>query len=563
MLIEKEFTFFSRHSESYEEIYTDNRISAILKTALHRDLSEGSDNTDSEDQREFANYGGESQSTLLTGRDFPYTKFDSYLYSDSAVREDKWESAAHAELRYLNQNADILQPEKKGLSPLNFLITGNYTGEHLAALAEVGDTTLEESTNTIDYLTRRGGKASVSVKNVTLNGFGVMGQEAGYEIDGLGLGFNSNDHIMGGSARFDFFDNQMSLKAIYATGGDDGNYLGTWSETDGRKGDVTGLLWITDFFDQKLMSEIEVDTANYDYDTSDEEEKVSDKAYRIRISGLQTIYDYEVGYKYTGPQYDVVGNQSIVKDWEGFNFIGGMTFTEHALRLLLDYSWNNVEDDDYLPRITSFTGGLDYQYSGWELFPVSVLFEHNQQNSEDEPENSDQTNLDTNTLTGTVGFFQGSWAAEIRSSYSEQNDKTVYDYDTQLFTLSLIPSYSGSYFSILPSWTLNSSKDLSSGVRTDINTLTLDLYSSFLQDTVVGEIGGTYDWSETDDDSIDLNNTSFYARLSYRLNQTNRLEDTTLAFEYIYNRLEDNVYDSTIYEGVLSLVISTAIPYSY
>ncbi|MBT8361396.1 MAG: hypothetical protein KJO32_10605, partial [Deltaproteobacteria bacterium] len=132
MLIEKEFTFFSRHSESYEEIYTDNRISAILKTALHRDFSEGSNNTDSEDQREFANYGGESQSTLLIDRDFPYTKFDSYLYSDSAVREDKWESTAHAELRYLNQNADILQPEKKGLSPLNFLITGNYTGEHLA-----------------------------------------------------------------------------------------------------------------------------------------------------------------------------------------------------------------------------------------------------------------------------------------------------------------------------------------------------------------------------------------------------------------------------------------------
>ena len=192
-----------------------------------------------------------------------------------------------------------------------------------------------------------------------------------------------------------------------------------------------------------------------------------------------------------------------------------------------------------------------------------MLFEHNQQRSEDEPENSDETKLDTSTITGTIGFFQGPWAAEIRSSYSEQNDKTDFDFDTQLFTFSFVPSYSGTYVSILPSWTLNSTKDLSSGVRTDINTLTLDLYSSFLQDTVVGEIGGTYDWSEADDNSIDLNNTSFYARLSYRLNQMRRLEDTTLALEYLYNRLEDNVYDSTVYEGVLSLVISTAIPYSY
>jgi len=101
-----------------------------------------------------------------------------------------------------------------------------------------------------------------------------------------------------------------------------------------------------------------------------------------------------------------------------------------------------------------------------------------------------------------------------------------------------------------------------SGIRTDTNTLTLDLYSSLFGDTVIGEIGGTYDWSEADDNSIDMNNTSVYARLNYRLTQFKKLEDTTLALKYLYNRLEDKVSDSTAYEGVLSLVISTVIPYS-
>ena len=37
--IEKEFRFTSRHSETFEEIYSDNRVSATLKTVLNREFS--------------------------------------------------------------------------------------------------------------------------------------------------------------------------------------------------------------------------------------------------------------------------------------------------------------------------------------------------------------------------------------------------------------------------------------------------------------------------------------------------------------------------------------------
>lgn len=541
--VEQQFNFSSRQSESFEEIYSDNRVSATLKTALTRDFSTREEGSGS-------------------AGDFPYTSFDAYLSSGSAIKEGKWDSSFRTDIRYFDQNAAVLEPEKKWLSLLDFLLAAHYTADNYSALLELGDTSIEESKNTIDYLTRRGGKASITAGNVTLNGFGVLNTDTGYEIDGLGLGFNSNDHIMGTSAQFDFFDQRMSLKGIYARGGEDGNSYGTWSEAEGRKGDVTGIVLTTDFLNQALFTDFEFNTVNYDANTGDEEDEVYDKAYRIRIGGLVPKYDYDLSYNYTGPQYDVVGNQSIIKDWAGFTFNGGATYPFHAVRLLLDYSWDNVEDNNLFARIYSFTSGLEYQYFGWDRFPVSLLFEHNDQRSEDEPVDTEPTSLETSTLTGSISYIEGPWAVELRSSYSEQNDHTLNDYDSQLFTLSITPTYTYTLFSILPSWTLNSFKDLVSDTRTDTNTLALDIYSSFYQDRMSCELGGTYDWTETEDNSIDSKNSALYARLNYRIDQLWKLEDSTIGLEYLYNRQEDKIYDSTIWEGVLTLVISSSIPYS-
>ena len=542
--VEQEFYFSSRQSESFEEIRSDNRISATLKTALARDFS-----PDEADTR--------------PGADYPYSSFDAYLSSDSAIRESGWETVFKANVRYFDQNAAVPEPEKKWLSLLDFLLSANYSTDNYSALLELGDTSIEESKNTIDYLTRRGGKASVSFSNMTLNGFGVLGSESGYEIDGLGLKFDANDHIMGTSLQFDFFDQRLSLKGIYSRGGEEGNSFGTWSESGGSQGDVTGIVLTSDFFNQTFVSDFEFDTVNYDANSDDGDDEVYDTAYRIRISGLvDEAFDYDVSYSYTGPQYDVVGNHSIVKDWAGLNFNGGMTYPFHAVRLLLDYSWDNVENIDLFNRIYSFTGGLEYHYSGWDRFPASLLFEHNNQRSSDDHEDFYTTALDTSTLTGNIGYVAGPWSVELRSSYSDQNDKTANDYDSQLFTLAIVPTYTHALFSIMPSWTLNSSKDLVYDIRTNINTLTLDLYSSLYKERISCELGGTYDWIETDDISVDANNTSVYARLNYRIEHLWRMEGTTIALEYLYNRQDDKIYDSTLSEGVLTLVLSSSIPYS-
>ncbi|MBE0585088.1 MAG: hypothetical protein IH612_15175, partial [Desulfofustis sp.] len=414
----------------------------------------------------------------------------------------------------------------------------------------------------VDSLTRRGGQTRITIGNLTVSGFGVLGRENTYDIDGLGLAFNSDDHIMGGSAGLNFFDNRLGIKAIHVRGGEEGTSFGSWSEAQRRTGDATGIVVSTDFFEQALMTEFEFDASNFSVD-GDEAAEISDTAYRFLVSGFSDTTDYQLGYSYTGPQYEVVGNQSIVKDWAGFDGTAGKLYDDHALRLLFNYSWDNVEDKALYARIYSFTGGLDYRYVGWQHFPLGLTLEHNQQRSTDEPEGIDPTALDTDTLTGSIGYINGAWAIELRPSYSLQNDKSPLDRDTRLISVSVVPSYTSVYFSILPSWTLNSSEDLTSSVRTDTNTFTLDIYATLFEDRVSCEFGGTHDWTTTDDDSVDMNNTALHGRLNYRIERLWQLEDSTIALEYIHNRQEDKIYDSSFSENVLSLVLSSAIPFSF
>lgn len=541
----REFAFSSRQSESFEEIYSNNYLSATQKAVVSRDFSESED------------------SHLTPIEEFPYASFDSYLTSESVVKEGGLHSSARANLRYYDQNASLLEPEKKGLSVMDFLVSAKYVDQNYTAMMELGDTTIEESKNTIGYLTRRGGRVSVTSGWFTMGGFSVMGKESGYEIDGVGMRFNSNDHIMGASMSADLYKDQLSIKTIYVTGGEEGDYIGTWSEADNIKGDVYGLLITSDFFDELFITEFELDSANYDSDTGDDFSGVDDDAYRFRVSGLKEPYDWEASYSYTGPEYQVVGNQDIIKDWAGYDLQGTVTYPEHILRLFGNYSWDNVEGDELFARIYSLTGGAEYSFLKWQCFPFRFLAEYNTQESSDEPDGVDGTSLDTYQVTGEVSYMAGSWNVGVKTTYSEQNDNSDNDADIELFTFEFTPSYTQGLFLFLPSWTYNSSRDFYSDVRTTTNTLTLDIYSSFFADTITGEFGGTYDWIEADNDSVDTRNSDLYAKLSYRMKNLGYFEDSSIALEYHYKRQDDEIYDALYRENSVTLVFSTALPYSF
>ena len=371
---------------------------------------------------------------------------------------------------------------------------------------------------------------------------------------------NSNDHILGASAEIRFFDGKMALKAIHVNGGIKAQTQGTWSETQGQGGDVTATVFVTDFFENLFVTELEYDRSDFDADTEDDTDEVGDKAYRVKFSGQKGLYSYALYYAYTGPEYNVVGNQSIIQDWAGYDLTSGIMGDNHSLSARANYFWDNVEDDTFYARIYSTTWGLDYYYTGSQRFPLSLSYEFNMRESTDEPIGVDETSTETNTVIGGINYIEGPWSVGMRANFSVQDDETADDADMKLYTFELVPTYILSDLSIIPSWTFNLSKDLSSDVETKTHTFTLDVSYEIFAEKLSCNFGGTYDRMVADDDSIDSKNSTLYLRLSYHYGSLGYFKDTTLALEYNTTRQEDFVYDYEQRESTVTLVPILSYP---
>lgn len=579
--IEQEFFFSTRHSETFEEAYSNNELSIIYKGVLnHYTKNEAPvEEGDGEWIIDDASY----QSPEEPVDDFSHASIDAYLSSDSVIRDGNWSTSFVTNIRYYNQRADILEPEKRGFNLIDILLSTRYSGEKLNMEIGLGDNALQESRNTVDNLYRRGIKAVLQYDDFTLNSFGVIAEEQYNELDHLGLRFNSNDHIMGLSGQYDFFDKRMFLKAIYVNGGETGESLGTWSEGGARKGDVFGLVFFTDFFEGQLTTEVEYDEStiskkasaftNYsviedplteiETGVDDEEEERSDKAYRIAISGIKNVYNYELTYEYTGPDYEVVGNQSIVSDRAGYSFLGGAAYEYHGINVFATSFWDDVDNNPLYQRITSTGGGIEYSYTGWLRFPVNLRYERGSQRSKDEPEEVDETAVDIDTVEARLGYQDGPWMGELAASLSRQNDKTVQNLDNELFTVFVSPGYMGDFLTILPSWSYNSSEDIQTSVRTDTHTWTLDVQSLLFEERLLCELGGTYDRTTTDDETMDSRNFQGYARATYRFQTLWNLILPSVALEYTRTYQKDDIANSRTQEDIMTVILSSTLPYSF
>ena len=110
------------------------------------------------------------------------------------------------------------------------------------------------------------------------------------------------------SGDVDLFSKKANFKVIYVTGQTPGTSFGTSSASGGSQGDTTGFVFKTDFFQQKLKTEMEYDISHFDQDTQDTLPKESDKAYRLLLGGQANNYTYEGLYEYAGPKYGSIAS---------------------------------------------------------------------------------------------------------------------------------------------------------------------------------------------------------------------------------------------------------------
>ncbi|RJQ50209.1 MAG: hypothetical protein C4538_00495 [Nitrospiraceae bacterium] len=562
---QKDSTFLSRHTTAFDEAYSNNEVAAIYESAVMK-----------------------PERSVTT----PYSKIEGNISTDSKLKTKDYELGFTANLRYFDQSLPALSSVlssgtntstqdqnllKKGLSLANFLFTGKYMKDPFTATAELGDVQASETQNTVSGLARRGGRLMLEYGDAMLSAFVVKGERVAGFYGGFGIDGSSDDHIYGASAAVKFIDKKAEFKAVYVSGGEPPSSVGTATSAsiptstpglvkDGThtKGDVIGAQLVTDFFENRFRTEIEVDSSRFDFDVQDSVNEESDVAYRAKADGLLGRYNYEAKYEFYGRDYAVIGNQGAMKDSQLFSFMNGLVLEGHSMTLSLARTNDNVEEDWTLPRIVKKDGMLTYSFMKIPQLPVTLVYQKSLQESSHEPDGTNEIDIMTDTATGSVSYVAGGFSTSFTAVYSLQNDRTSTNADTRTTTYVLAPAYATPVFSIMPMASWNRTKDTASDVRTDTYTGGLNLYSRFFNDRIAFDAGGTYTIVRNDSDTLKTNDFNGTLRVGYNMKHCLKwLTDPMVALRGQYVRHVDKVdHSADGDEFLLFLVLSTTIPIS-
>ncbi len=529
------------------------------------------------------------------GDDYVGTSIDSTLQHESMVKKGNWQVSLSGNLRLLEQNHSgagggnslfnngqndaygpqettsdsqaqnqgSIDPERQGLDLNTVLMKAQYQGTDVHTAFELGDLQIVESKNTFEGLARNGGQLNFAYHNLYVSGFSVFGKDTFGLHNGIGIGFDDDDHLYGLSGGLHLLDKRMDIKGFYIQGGQQGNSYSSWSQEQGNSGDVYGFLLATDFFNGLLTSEFEYDRSDFDPNTGDTFDGNRDEAWRLQVGGGQDLYTYDITYERFGPDYDLPGNLSPKKDYVGITTSGSVQYDAHAVSIMLAAYHDNVDDNPTYARTNSYSGQVDYSWSGFMEFPLGVSYQHTSDLSTDEPEDSPETNLSTDTISLNGGYAgQGPFALDSSVSYSWQNDNTDQDADIATLSFTLSPSVNFDTFSVTMSGTLNQNRDLLSGTRTDDYVLTLDSMGTLFNEQVSYEFGGTYDHTLITDNSGDRHGFTGYSRINYHLPWLMELAHPTIGVELQYNS-DAPQNSSTTEETRVFCTLSTSVPFNY
>ena len=557
--LKREFKFSTRHSKPFEEVYSSNEITTIAEKKAVK-----------------------TGDTVTS----PSWKVESNLASESKIKMKEWELNFKTNLRYFDQNMPVTPPPDKGFNLANYLFQAKYNGERINFLAEAGDITIDETPYTVTGLARRGGNLVFESKDLhlQLRTFDVKSEQLFGFVGGSGLGTTPSDHIFGASADLGLFSDKLRFRTIYVRGGEEGNSVGTStttttpivtpgetppygisSTTNQRKGDVLGFLLTSDFFDKKLVTEAELDFSRFDSDTSDEFRAKRDKAYRIKAGGTIKDYTYEALYEYIGRDYEVIGNQGLSKDKQGYALkAGGAFFKIHLLNLSFSQYHDNVKNDDLYARLYTTQGTLGYTFSKFENLPISLSYQRSVSRSKSDPIDTLHTRMDTDTITGNVNYKKTPWDFGFSASYSYQNDRTDAENDTTTVTYTFTPTYTLDYLSICPSFSFNRSLTHPTGVHTNTYTATLDLKGDLFQKRVTYGLGGTYSVVRASDGLSKQYTQNGNFNVYYLLfKDLWGFLNPSVGIRGLYNRTNDRVLRQITDEFALYFVLQTTMKFLF
>ena len=554
--MQKTVTFKSRHTEILEEASSNNDASIIYSQAVVKPKSTAS----------------------TTTTDFN-SKLEGNLKSDNKIKNGNWEVTLNGNIRYFDQDVPAQSPLNKGIDVANWLMTGTYQKDSLKLQASVGDVQVTETSNTIN-LNRKGGLVQFDYDIFQFRVFNIKGQQT-YGIRDGGIGIGTGDNILGASAGVKLFERKVEFRTIYLTGeGSDNNAavitvlpapgtplnpFGTSNQPGNKKGEVVGFLLTSDFFQNKMKTEFEVDLSKYDPDTSDEFGPQNDSAGLARAYGvLGEHYNYDAKYEYFGKNYATLGNLGASRDRQGVSVSQGLNINKHSFLLALSGAHDNVTSDPLFAKIYQYAGGLNYTFNGIQNLPIGLGYQKTLQESHEDPTGIQSMNTMTDTLSASISYTTGTFLLGFSALYSILDDRTINDADTTTATVTFTPTYTRSDLSVSPMFSWNSSKNETLNVRTDSYTGGLNVLSKF-GDCLSFDLGATYTISMADNNSVDTSQINATANLSYSLKWDYvKKVNPVVALRNTYVKTTDKVNPSADSDNYgLSLVITGNIPFSF
>lgn len=276
---------------------------------------------------------------------------------------------------------------------------------------KVGDIDVYESDFSMTASGKRGIDYTFNNSKAYLHLFDVNSQQL-KGFNGFGLP-KPDTHILGGIVGYSFFQNAISLKAVYLSGKDDpnqGENVGYSSYYQSRKGDIIALRKEGSYFKKRLNVRAEFARSNFDGDLEDQTDSVSDNAYRVEgdVSiGKTAVITARANYQHLGKEFNSIGQQYTTNNQKGYE--ANLDFSYKGFNMSAVYSANqdNVNNDPtaYTTDIQSMGGNMSLNIAN--KVTLSLGYRRDKQDSSIEDVESFSQDSLTEGFNGSLMVYLG------------------------------------------------------------------------------------------------------------------------------------------------------------
>lgn len=432
-----------------------------------------------------------------------------------------------------------IQPESENIfgeyEAGNLVQRGKYNCNGFSLLVEMGDLVLKGTPNTGLENYRRGGQVTLysqdSQKTVRINTFAVTGANR----------LGSEGVLAGVSNEFTLFTGKLRLKSIFMSGRESLDYLDSFGE---RKGDVIGLSAVFEPFKEKLAVEAEVDSANFDYDSTDAKSATKDKAYRIKAGGIAGDYRYSMHYERNGPDYNLISAGGPRRDSEGVGLGLGANYKQHVFGLSFSRYNDNLAKSLLFPRLYRSQGVLDYSFKLLPEIPIGLQYRKTLVDSQNEPAGYEQVASEEDAVIGRLNYKPGKWDLGLKANYHQRKKRLTDERQSSAATIVLAPRYNAGTVSVSPDVSLRRSTYFQERLAVDEYAAHLDIRGNACGRKLSYELRGGYRKETSNLSPSGKETLGASVKLKYPLAKLFKKErQPTVGFKGDYNGTSDRSMD--------------------